>query len=1008
MLYEVLSNVFLALLMQGVLLSLAALGLLVLAPRLQKRYGAVWLCRLWLVLAVALLVPLRLVVPELPAPVRVQAPAALTQPMQPTAPPQTGNPLPALPDPVPAQPEVPDIEDFRVEITLIEGDAAPEDPVVHAAPTLALPASPVQWLALAWAGVALALVVWQIAAWLVWRRRVRRQRTPLHPSWQNVLSGSRLRAWAAPGLRSPMVTGLLRPVLLVPEGPAPLGVECILAHERMHIRRHDIARKALLLLAAALHWYNPVVWLLNRRAARDIETACDAAVLRGQPAEYRDLYAESLLHVVRQGQNQPPLFSSGFALRKKDMKARLIALWDTAPKRRGAALLAAAAILTVALGGLVACTGTRDLSNEDLTPQPTPDALEPAPQPITHPTPDPATIPDPALGTWVVKPVLPYTDVQPLEFERYAPYEGKRPDYNTSAGLVVAGGLSWVMVQEENTVQIGLVKSDGTYLIRPQACAGVGVGYDGVIYFENAAAPYDGCVLDENFALKPILSSEMIGVTGTSVNMGLCWIEDERAFHVDGKEAYVYEEPVSGNAGPIAVPVFATFPKSDDQYWNGRRGYVLTDGKRPVSDVYYESAGAYSSGLFPVKQNGKWGYADLRGNLVIPCEYDSSPLDEIWLFYTYVNGYTYPATEGTVVLHKGEQYALFSAAGEEIIPFGEYERLRPVQNGCLWVCQNGFWGLLKLPEEYVVPDPSAPTFALAKPLSTEPSADGRISEADTLARVAAAWQVEYGENPLYERAFLENVEIIPPQEAAAMNLVLGNWMNPDISQTRTLADYYANSAAQLVLVDFYYTYTQEARYLGSQPSEGPQHRYYLVDADHAIECGNAGTQYDPGYFYGGWEAMALRQARALYAAGIVDFDGVASLTHDEIGRYLTARGKDFLQDGDWLSRSDTLSLKTMILCVDFTGNTVIRDARNLPAGAEKALTFTDGEASGYVAALNDETLTWEWDTNLVEGRHSLTGYRENGTPVVEYRVEWGQEGANWTADYHFLGGRSLL
>ena len=39
-------------------LGLAALALLAAAPRLQKRYGPQWLCRLWVTLAVLLLVPL--------------------------------------------------------------------------------------------------------------------------------------------------------------------------------------------------------------------------------------------------------------------------------------------------------------------------------------------------------------------------------------------------------------------------------------------------------------------------------------------------------------------------------------------------------------------------------------------------------------------------------------------------------------------------------------------------------------------------------------------------------------------------------------------------------------------------------------------------------------------------------------------------------------------------------------------------------------------------------------
>ena len=57
--------------MQGILLGLAALALLAAAPRLQKRYGPQWLCRLWVTLAVLLLVPLHALVPQAPAAVSV-------------------------------------------------------------------------------------------------------------------------------------------------------------------------------------------------------------------------------------------------------------------------------------------------------------------------------------------------------------------------------------------------------------------------------------------------------------------------------------------------------------------------------------------------------------------------------------------------------------------------------------------------------------------------------------------------------------------------------------------------------------------------------------------------------------------------------------------------------------------------------------------------------------------------------------------------------------------------
>ena len=56
----------------------------------------------------------------------------------------------------------------------------------------------------------------------------------------------------------------------------------------------------------------------------------------------RAAYADALLTAVRQ--NRGPALTSGFALNKRQFKQRLAALWDTAPKHRGRALLAVLAL----------------------------------------------------------------------------------------------------------------------------------------------------------------------------------------------------------------------------------------------------------------------------------------------------------------------------------------------------------------------------------------------------------------------------------------------------------------------------------------------------------------------------------------------------------------------------------------------------------------------------------------------------------------------------------------
>lgn len=351
--------VFIAYLTQGLLLGLVVLALLAAVPKLQKRYGPRWLCRLWVTLAVLFLVPVRALVPQAPAAVSVSA-APLYTPVTVLQEETTQKPAGNVPYRTTTAADntthyiVPRTEIQTGRRTILE--------------RLAINTTRGNLAALVWELGILAVAVYQFGGYAVWRIRVGRNAQPVAKSWRDALpQGQCPQMQATPLVRSPMVAGALHPVLLVPAGEAPKGADCMLAHELTHIKRHDVAKKLLLTLVCILHWYNPAVWLLSARAGRDIEEACDAETLHGRDAAYRAAYADALMTAVRR--NCGPALTSGFALSKRQFKQRLTALWDTAPKHRGRILLAVLALTACCAGGLVACKPA------DATPQ---DEQEPA------------------------------------------------------------------------------------------------------------------------------------------------------------------------------------------------------------------------------------------------------------------------------------------------------------------------------------------------------------------------------------------------------------------------------------------------------------------------------------------------------------------------------------------------------------------------------------------------------------------------------------------------------
>lgn len=109
---------------------------------------------------------------------------------------------------------------------------------------------------------------------------------------------------------APLTYGFWRPVILLPrqmdwedEG----AMAHILTHEYIHIRRLDGVTKLALAAALCVHWFDPAVWLLYVLGNRDIELACDEAVVRllGRPADY----ARTLLRMEETKAGYRPLYS---------------------------------------------------------------------------------------------------------------------------------------------------------------------------------------------------------------------------------------------------------------------------------------------------------------------------------------------------------------------------------------------------------------------------------------------------------------------------------------------------------------------------------------------------------------------------------------------------------------------------------------------------------------------------------------------------------------------------
>ncbi len=148
-----------------------------------------------------------------------------------------------------------------------------------------------------------------LARFLQTLRQFRRSRIPLSGALREAVTAvadevglSKVpRIWMGSAIQSPAVTGLFRPVLLLPADfertLSPEETRLALKHELTHIRRGDLPLNALLCLLLTLHWFNPVLWFAFFKSRQDREAACDARVLEREAIPQRVTYGHTLLKV---------------------------------------------------------------------------------------------------------------------------------------------------------------------------------------------------------------------------------------------------------------------------------------------------------------------------------------------------------------------------------------------------------------------------------------------------------------------------------------------------------------------------------------------------------------------------------------------------------------------------------------------------------------------------------------------------------------------------------------
>jgi len=325
-----LTNIF----MISLSVSTVILPLLLLTAFFQSIYSARWRYFLWLILALRLIIPFRIELPE--APVNVPVP-----PDRPV---------------VFRQERIPSVYDDN---SYIESNSSfVESEVSSLLFTLQ------DLLLMAWALGAGTLFLYHIVGYFRFKGRINpycrpADKTSLNVAMEKMKINSNISLAICPLIKTPMMTGFVKPVILLPDIKyTPNELEVILTHELTHYKRGDLWYKLLLITANSAHWFNPLVWLMVKQSNRDLEYSCDDEVLKNSDMDFRKHYSLTILKSMQSG--EAALLSTHFSESGRRMKKRFENILNTNAKKAGILMF----VVMIAVGVIAGTLLSADNSSE--------------------------------------------------------------------------------------------------------------------------------------------------------------------------------------------------------------------------------------------------------------------------------------------------------------------------------------------------------------------------------------------------------------------------------------------------------------------------------------------------------------------------------------------------------------------------------------------------------------------------------------------------------------------
>lgn len=210
-------------------------------------------------------------------------------------------------------PYIENIEHYPAPIPALSGKLLTSTTAVpHLTSNLLLPDF-LAYLWLIWLGIALLLLIYKITAYQNFVKYVHAGQSQVNDvqildrltqiATQNGIKRP-VELAINPMLATPLLIGLRKPTIVMPSIKQTVtDFDYTVKHELIHYKRYDIIYKWLLQLTVCLHWFNPLIWLMQKEINRACELSCDEAVIYHLNITERRAYGDALLHAMEYSGN---------------------------------------------------------------------------------------------------------------------------------------------------------------------------------------------------------------------------------------------------------------------------------------------------------------------------------------------------------------------------------------------------------------------------------------------------------------------------------------------------------------------------------------------------------------------------------------------------------------------------------------------------------------------------------------------------------------------------------